>query len=42
MTDDEFPGDSLAGENETLPKSRWAEIWQSLSQAGLAETAFRL
>lgn len=42
MTNDEFPGDPLAGENETLPKSRWAEIWQNLSQAGLAETAFRL
>jgi murein DD-endopeptidase MepM/ murein hydrolase activator NlpD len=42
MTDDDLPGDLPAEESTPLQKSRWFILWQSLSQAGLAETALRL
>ncbi len=42
MTDDDLPGDLPTEESTPLQKSRWFILWQSLSQAGLAETALRL
>jgi murein DD-endopeptidase MepM/ murein hydrolase activator NlpD len=42
MTNEDLPGDLPAEESTPLQKSRWFVVWQSLSQAGLAETAFRL
>lgn len=42
MTEDDLPGDLSAEESTPLQKSRWVVVWQGLSQAGLAETAFRL
>jgi hypothetical protein len=40
MTDEDLPGDLPAEESTPLQKSRWSVVWQSLSQAGLAEAAF--
>ena len=42
MTDEDLPGDISAVESNPLQKSRWYQLWQGLSQAGLAETALRL
>lgn len=42
MTNEDLPGDLPAEESTPLQKSRWFMLWQSLSQAGLAETALRL